>query len=351
MNLIIIKKCMVHLETNLDFWTDGKIAPLDVPIIHADEHSTNYATKGFEGGCTYRRQDNVVIFRPTPRFIRFREKTAKELFLDVKWTPEQLTEITKDLVIRNEAKIKNGEVIRTLFKGEVLEFREPPERWYIRPHVRHCARSLGVYTPPETSVFIYIAPFGRYHGDEIFKNGAILKIVDERRIDSRSLSSEAKLSAHYTIGYKAIAKAKHEDPRVTEVFLPDMWGYLADGSGGNISMIKNGVLYITRRHSALDGIVRQSIVELAKNELNIRVEETDISPKQIYQADEVLITGNAAEVTPVREVDTHTIGDGSMGPYTKKLQNMFFGIVYNNPNQFPNCGKYQHWMEPVYPKS
>jgi branched-chain amino acid aminotransferase len=347
LNLIITKEYMGEIETNLDFWDDGKIAPLDKPSIHADEHSTNYSTEGFEGGCTYRRPDNVVIFRPIPRFVRFREDTAKELFLDVKWTPEELLEVTKDLIRRNEAKIKNGETIRYLFRGEVLEFKEPPERWYIRPHVRHAARSLGVYTPPEPKVFIYVAPFGRYHGDAL-KNGAIVKIVEETRIDPRAFSSAAKGSLFYAVGYKAITKAKMEDPRINEVILPDMWGYVADGSGGNISMIKDRVLYVPRLHSSLNGIVKQSIVELAQNELNMKVKETDISPKQVYQADEVFLTGNAAEITPVKEVDKHLIRDGSVGPYTQKLQGMFFGIVYNDTNLFPNCGKYQHWMEPVY---
>ncbi len=341
---------MVDIVTNLDFWDDGKIASLDVPNIHADEHSTNYATKGFEGGCGIRRPNNVVIFRPIPRFIRFREQTARELFLEVKWSPKELLEVTKDLIRRNEAKIKNGEIIRYTFKGEVVEFKEPPERWYIRPNVRHAARSLGVYTPPETKVFIYVAPFGRYHGDAV-KNGATVKISEETRIDPRAFSSAAKGSLFYAVGYKAIMKAKMEDPNVNEVILPDMWGYVADGSGGNILTIKDGVLYAPRLHSSLNGIVRQSIIELAQKELNMEVKEVDIAPRQLYQSDEVFLTGNAAEVTPVKEVDKHTIRDGSVGPYTKKLQDMFFGIVLNDPNLFPNCGKYQHWMEPVYAQS
>jgi branched-chain amino acid aminotransferase len=350
LNLIIPKEHMVDLVTNLDFWDNGEIVSLDKPIIHADEHSTNYATKGFEGGCTHKRPNNVVIFRPEPRFVRFREDTARELFLDVKWSPEQLLEITKDLIRRNEAKIKSGEIIRYPFRGEVVEYKESPDRWYIRPHVRHAARSLGVYTPPEPKVFIYIAPFGKYHGDAL-KNGAKLKIVEETRIDPRAFSSAAKGSLFYAVGFKAIAKAKKEDPSIDEVILPDMWGYVADGSGGNVSMIKGGVLYVTRLHSSLNGIVKQSIVELAQNELGMKIKETDISPKQIYQADEVFLTGNAAQITPVREIDAHLIGDGLPGPYTRKLQDMFSGIVLNNPNLFPNCSKYQDWMEPVYPES
>ncbi|MDI6826542.1 MAG: aminotransferase class IV [Candidatus Aenigmarchaeota archaeon] len=336
----------VDLKTNLDFWIDGRFAPLDEPCFYADEHFANYGTGGIEGACTYRRPNNVVIFRPIDRFVRFREETAKELFLEVKWTPEELTEITKELIRRNEAKIKSGEVIRTMFRGEVLEFREPPDRWYIRPHVRHRARSLGVYTPPDTGVLIFIEPFDKYHGEEAFKKGAALKIVDERRIDPRSLSSKAKLIPFYTVGYKAAKKAK--EANATEAILLDMWGYVADGSGGSISMIKNGVLYIPRKHSSLDGIVRKSVAQLAKKELGMKVKRTDFSPKQLYEADEVLLTGNAAEVMHVREVDGHLIGDGSIGPYVKQLQNMFFGIVYDDPNLFPNCGKYQHWMEPVY---
>jgi len=339
---------MVDFESNLDLWIDGRWDSLDKPQIYANQHGFNYGTTGFDGGCTYRREgeDDVIIFRPEDRFIRFREQTARELFLNIEQTPEQLTEITKELIRRNEAKLKRGEVIRTLSKGQVLELREFPQRWYVRPVVTHSARSLGVYTPPETGVLIYIEPFGRYHGDDAFKNGLKLKIVEQRRIDPRSLSSKAKLSAHYVIGYKACKAAR--DAGANESILLDMFGYVADGSGGSPCMVKNGVLYFPRGHSSLNGIVRRSMAELARKELKMKVRQIDFSPEQFYRSDEIMMTGNAVEVTHAREVDGHLIGDGSIGPYVKQFQDMFFGTVLNDPNLFPNCEKYQHWCVPVY---
>lgn len=337
-----------NLETNLDFWDDGKILPLDKPTVHADEHSINYSSTGIEGGCTTRRRDKktVIIFRPIDRFNRFVHETTQELHFKIEYTPKYLTKVAKQLIRINEAKINTGQIIRAIFRGEILEFKEPPDRWYVRPVVRNRIRSLGVYDPISIpGVYMFAKPFDKYLGEEAFKNGAVLKITKQRRAHPDSTNHAAKSSFHYHVG--ANARKEAMDVGATEGILRDVYGYIADGSGSSPAMIKGKVLYIPRYHSRLRGIVLESVIELAKNETDLRVKEADISPMKFKTADEVLIAGNAVEVMFARKVDDQLIGDGTIGPYTKQLQNMYFGILQNDPNLFPKCDKYQRWCESV----
>jgi len=196
--------------------------------------------------------------------------------------------------------------------------------------------SEGAATKPSRG-FLY--PFG---GFVI----SILKIVKQRRAHRDSTNHAAKCSFHYHPGRNARKEAIAASAQ--EAIMRDTDGYIADCSGATPAMIKEGVLFIPKYHSRLKGITLESLIELARNETDLKVKEKDMTPEFFKTGEEVLIAGNAVTVIFANQVDDQVIGNGSMGPYVRQFRDMFNGIIRNDPNLFPDCGKYQDWCVPVY---
>jgi branched-chain amino acid aminotransferase len=197
---------------------------------------------------------------------------------------------------------------------------------YIRPLVFIGEGAMGIYAPSNPIHTAVIAwRWGAYLGDEALKNGIRTKVSSFQRHHINVSLAKAKLSGQYT--NSVLAKREAKLAGYDEAILLDTQGYVSEGSGENIFVVRKGVLYTPDLASSiLEGITRDTVLTIAR-ELDIPVVEGRITRDQLWISDEVFLTGTAAEVTPVREVDNRTIGEGTVGPITKKIQARFFDIV------------------------
>ncbi len=289
-------------DTASKIWMDGKMIDWKDANIHALSHVVHYGTSVFEGIRAYNTKNGVAIFRLDEHVKRLFD-SAKIYKIDIPYTQKEIAEVIKETVKENDLK-----------------------SCYIRPVVFRGYGELGV-NPLNCPVNVVIAAWewGSYLGEEGMANGVDIGVSTWRKPAPDTFPTLAKCGANYM--NSQLAKLEAIENGFDEAIMLDYMGYVSEGSGENIFIVENDVLYTpTLSSSNLRGITRDSIITLAE-ELGYKVIEETITRERLYLADEVFFTGTAAEVTPIRSIDHKTIGIGKRGPVAEKIQSTFFDIV------------------------
>jgi branched-chain amino acid aminotransferase len=295
-------------------WLDGHIVKWEDAKIHVLTHALHYGTSIFEGIRAYWTGKDLLIFRLDDHIDRM-FRSAKILGVKVPYTADEVRRA----------------IIETL---RANSFREDV---YIRP-------LLFVSTPTvtldvrmlEVSLAVIAFPFGKYLPPE----GIRAAVVSWRRVSNTMLPVMAKIGGIYVNSVLALVEARNKG--FDEAILMDANGYIAEGSGENVFVVRKGKIYTPPTYaSVLEGITRDTVIKLATDE-GMYVEERPIAREEVYIADEVFLVGTAAEITPVVEIDGRTIGDGKPGPVTKKLAELYAKVVRGQVE------KYLRWVTPVY---
>ena len=293
-------------------WMDGKFVNWDKATVHILTHTLHYGLGIFEGIRCYETSEGPAIFRLDEHIERLFD-SAHIFLIKIPYSKEEI----KDAVIK------------TVRANKIKEC-------YIRPLAYIGYGAMGLY-PKENPVNVSIAvwSWGTYLGDKGLENGIKVKISSFVRNHVNANMARGKVCGYYV--NSQLAKKEAISCGCDEALLLDTEGYVSEGSGENIFIIRNGMLKTTPLTSILEGITRNSIIKIANDE-GIKVREERFTRDEVYIADEAFFTGTAAEVTPIREVDGRTIGKGTPGKITKKLQSIFFDIVRGKNK------KYGSWL-------
>ena len=291
---------------------DGKMVSWDKANVHVLTHTLHYGLGAFEGIRCYNTSKGPAIFRLDEHVERLFQ-TAHIFLIDIPYTREE---------------IKNA-IIKTIKTNKLKEC-------YIRPLVYIGYGAMGLY-PKDNPIKVSIAawPWGAYLGEEGLEKGIRVRVSSFIRHHVNSNMSRGKVCGYYV--NSQLSKKEAITGGFDEGLLLDTEGYVSEGSGENIFIVRSGALKTTPLTSILEGITRDSILTLA-GDLGIPAEEQRFTRDEIYICDEAFFTGTAAEVTPIRELDNRTIGNGKAGPITKKLQSAFFDIVKGKDE------KYESWL-------
>jgi branched-chain amino acid aminotransferase len=301
------------IQTTANIWHNGTLIPWEKAQIHVLSHVVHYGSSVFEGIRCYSQPQASAIFR-LPEHMQRLLDSAKVYRMGLPYSLDQLCTAVVDLVEANDV-----------------------APCYIRPIALRGYGEIGV-NPKGSPIDVYIAnfPWGKYvPGDE----GADVCISSWNRAAPNTLPSLAKAGGGYL--NSQLIRMEAEANGYVEGIALDVNGYLSEGSGENLFVVRNGVLYTTPlTNSVLSGITRDSVLTLARN-LGIPVVEQAMPRELLYIADEAFFTGTAAEVTPIRSVDRILVADGETGPITKQLADEFFGIANGlKPDRFG-------WLTPV----
>ncbi len=293
-------------------WYDGKLVNWRDATTHVLTHTLHYGMGVFEGVRAYKTDQGTAIFRlqdHTDRLFR----SAHILGMKLPFDKETISEAQKTAVRENKL-----------------------ESAYIRPMAFYGSEAMGIAADTlSTHVMCAAWSWGAYMGDEALTKGIRVKTSSFTRHHVNITMCKAKANGNYMNSILAHQEAAQDG--YEEALLLDVDGFVAEGSGENVFIIRNGKLYTPDLTSALEGITRDTIVQLAA-EFGIEVIEKRITRDEVYTADEAFFTGTAAEVTPIRELDNRAIGTGVRGPITEKLQSMYFDIVKGK------SAKHAHWL-------
>jgi len=290
-------------------WFDGKMVPWREAKIHVLTHTLHYGMGVFEGVRAYQTDKGAAIFRlkeHTDRLFR----SAKIMNMPMPFDKETINEATKRAVAENNL-----------------------DSAYIRPMVFYGSEGMGLRAD-NLNVHVIVAAWewGAYLGAESLEKGIRIKTSSYTRHHVNISMCKAKANGQYINSMLALQEALTDG--YDEALLLDVDGFVAEGSGENFFLVRDGIIYTPELTSALEGITRDTIMQLAK-EIGVEIREKRITRDEVYVADEAFFTGSAAEVTPIRELDNRTIGNGSRGPITEKLQSMYFDQVHARRNTFP----------------
>ncbi len=293
-------------------WMDGKFVKWDDANVHVMTHTLHYGLGLFEGIRCYKTPKGPAIFRLDEHVKRLFQ-SAHIFLMDIPFT---------------EAEIKKA-IIDTVKINKLQEC-------YIRPLVYIGYGAMGLY-PKGNPVRVAISawPWGAYLGDEGMEKGIKVKVSSYIRNHVNSNMSRGKICGYYV--NSQIAKKEAITAGYDEALLLDTEGYVSEGSGENIFIVRNGILKTTPLTSILEGITRDSIITIARDS-GIVTKEEKFTRDEVYICDEAFFTGTAAEVTPIRELDGRAIGEGKRGKITKKLQTIFFDAVKGRKK------KYESWL-------
>jgi branched-chain amino acid aminotransferase len=296
-------------------WKDGKLVDWRDANLHMLTHSLHYGMAVFEGVRAYKTVDGTAIFRLREHTQRL-FNSAKIFQMAIPFDMETLIEAQKEVVRANQL-----------------------ESCYLRPLVWIGSEKMGVSARGNTiHVGIAAWPWGAYLGEEGLQRGIRVKTSSFTRHHVNVSMVRAKASGYYINSILANQEVTTEG--YDEALLLDTDGYVSEGAGENVFLIRNGKIYTPDLASCLDGITRDAVLTMARD-LGIDVIEKRITRDELYCADEAFFTGTAAEITPIRELDNRQIGIGSRGPVTEKLQSLFFDVVAGKAPQ------YQHWLTRV----
>ncbi|MEZ8010664.1 branched-chain amino acid transaminase [Vibrio sp. FF59] len=300
-------------------WFNGEMVPWAEANVHVLTHAMHYGTSVFEGVRCYNTPKGPVIFRH-PEHARRLKDSAKIYRFPIPYTEEEIMEATRETLRQN--KLQSAYIRPLGFVGNV---------------------GLGVCPPENTEMDLIIAafPWGSYLGEEALENGVDAMISSWNRAAPNTIPTAAKAGGNYLSSLLVGGEARRHG--YDEGIALSVDGYLSEGAGENIFVVRNGVLSTPPATSAiLPGITRDSIMTLAKD-MGYEIREENIAREALYLADEVFMTGTAAEIVPVRSVDTITVGEGKRGPITEKVQAAYFGLF--NGTTEDKWG----WLDYVYP--
>ncbi|MGN6106890.1 MAG: branched-chain amino acid transaminase [Kofleriaceae bacterium] len=295
-------------------WIDGQLLPWDNATDHLLAHTMHYGVGAFEGIRAYQRSDGrTVIFRLREHIERLLESAAI-CTMDVPFTRDQLMAAC-------------GEVVRS----------NRMTSCYLRPlvYLGYGALGLGSFEPPvRTMVACY--EWGAYLGEEGLKKGIKCMISSITRSNGNAVMNKGKICGQYVSS--VLAKRMAIKSGFDEALMLDPQGYVAEGTGENIFVVKKDVVRTPPTSAAiLAGITRDTTIQLLR-EQGVEVREEPIARDELYVADEVFLTGTAAEITPVRDIDHRKIGRGEAGPVTRRVQEAFFSVVKGSDT------KHDHWL-------
>lgn len=291
---------MVH-ETK-KIWMDGRFVPWKEATVHVLTHSLHYGLGVFEGIRCYKGEQGSAIFRLKEHVDRL-FGSAHIVQLEIPFSPAEISQAIIETVKLNRL-----------------------EECYIRPIVFIGYGEMGLFVeknPIQVSIAAW--PWGTYLGEEGVQNGIRAKISSLSRHHVNISFVRAKITGNYS--NSILAKREVKESGFDEAILLDTDGYVAEGPGENIFMVRGGVLKTTPLTSILEGITRNTILDLAKD-LGIPTLQERFTRDELYLADEAFFTGTAAEVTPIREVDSRIIGEGRPGAITKSLQGLYFDLIH-----------------------
>lgn len=306
------------LQATEKIWMNGSFVKWDDARVHILTHSLHYGTGVFEGIRCYKADSGSAVFR-LPEHVNRLFESAHILQLDMPYSRETVAEA----------------ILETIRVNKI-------DACYIRPLAYIGYGAMGVF-PKDNPIDVSIAvwPWGSYLGEEGINNGIRVKISSFCRFHVNATMVRSKTTANYA--NSLLAKREALKNGYDEALLLDTDGYVAEGSGENVFMVRKGVLKTPPLTSILEGITRETIIQLAADR-GIRLVEERFTRDELYIADEAFFTGTAAEITPIREVDDRTIGTGKPGPVTKELQSAFFEIVHGRDS------KHSDWLTPVHSK-
>ncbi len=296
-------------------WMDGEFVPWRDAKIHVLTHSLHYGMGVFEGVRAYKTASGPAIFRLKEHTQRLLN-SAKIFQMKVPFDAATLEQVQREVVKRNNL-----------------------ESCYIRPIIWIGSEKLGIGARDnKIHVSVSAWAWGAYLGEEGLTKGIRVKTSSFSRHHVNVSLVRAKASGYYI--NSILANQEVTIHGYDEALLLDTDGYVSEGSGENVFIVKNGKLYTPDLASCLDGITRDAVIAMARD-LGIEVIEKRITRDEMYCADEAFFTGTAAEITPIRELDDRPIGAGQRGPITEKLQGLFFDTVAGKASQ------YRHWIYPV----
>lgn len=295
-------------------WMNGSLVDWADAKVHVLSHALHYGSSVFEGIRAYDAEGGTAVFRLDDHLARL-ERSAAQYFMEIPFPREELRQAVHAVISSNSL-----------------------GACYIRPIVLRGYGVMGLF-PLEAPVDVGIAAWfwGAYLGEDGLKNGIDAKVSTWRRIGNNTIPATAKAGGQYL--NSILAKIETQKAGYAEAILLNEQGMVADGSGENIFVVKAGTI-VTPPMSAsiLEGITRSSIMEIARAE-GYDVVERDIARAELYQADEVFVTGTAAEVCPIRSVDDHVIGPP--GPITRRLQDIFDAAIHGRDP------RWVHWLDYV----
>ena len=282
-------------------WYDGELVPWRNATTHVLTHTLHYGMGVFEGVRAYDTPDGTAIFRLQAHTDRLFD-SAHIMGMKIPFSKDEINEATRAAVRENNL-----------------------ESAYIRPMVFYGSEAMGLRACGlKVQVIVAAWSWGAYMGDEALQVGIKVRTSSFTRHHVNISMTRAKANGNYINSMLALQEAISGG--ADEAMLLDTEGYVAEGSGENIFLVRNGVIYTPEVTSCLNGITRNTILTLAA-EHGIQVVEKRITRDEVYIADEAFFTGTAAEVTPIREVDGRQIGAGRRGPVTEKLQTAYFDLV------------------------
>jgi branched-chain amino acid aminotransferase len=296
---------------------NGELVPFEDAKVHVLTHALHYGTSVFEGVRAYEMPDGgSAVFRHQDHIDRL-FRSAGLYHMDVGYTKEQIRQATFDVITASGLK-----------------------SCYIRPLIYRGAGPMCLY-PLDCPVDVMIAvwEWGAYLGDEGKISGVRAAVSSWRRISSDALIPTAKAGGQYL--NSVLAKIEADMAGYEEAILLDSRGYVCEGTGENLFVVKDGRVFTPGfANDILEGINRQATIEILRDQ-GYEVVERDIARGELYRADEIFMTGTAAELTPIREVDNHAVGDGTRGPITTEIQAIFEDALHGRSE------RYADWLDKV----
>jgi len=298
-------------------WMNGELVPSEDAKVGVLTHALHYGTSVFEGVRAYETPDGgTAVFRHADHIDRL-FRSARLYHMEIPFSKEEIRQATFETIARNELK-----------------------SCYIRPLVYRGAGPMGLY-PLDCPVEVMIAvwEWGAYLGDEGKVSGVRAKVSSWRRIPSDSLIPTAKAGGQYL--NSVLAKIEADKSGYDEAILLDTRGYVCEGTGENLFLVKDGKVATPGfANDILEGINRAAAIEILRDQ-GYEVVERDIARGELYRADEIFMTGTAAELTPIREVDELPVGDGTRGPVTAEVQAIFEDALHGRSE------RYSRWLDRV----
>jgi branched-chain amino acid aminotransferase len=288
-------------------WMNGEIVRWEDARVHVLTHALHYGSGVFEGIRAYETERGTAVFRHQDHLARL-QNSAELYYMDLPFSTEKLREATHELIRRNNLR-----------------------SCYIRPIAFRGYGEMGLF-PLNTPVEVVIAvwPWGAYLGEEGQKHGIRAKVASWRRMSTESFIPEAKASGQYL--NSILAKIESAKAGYDEAILLDQHGHVSEGSGENIFVVSDGKIATPHPTSSiLDGITARSVKQIAAD-LGIEVAERHVARGELYAADEVFLTGTAAEIVPVREIDDHRLGEP--GELTQAIQKRFFEAIKGQREEY-----------------
>jgi len=310
------------LKTSKLIWHDGSLVPWEQATVHVLTHALHYGSSVFEGIRVYKGTEGLVGLRLTDH-IRRMFNSAKIYFLSIPYSVDELVAGCKDVVLEN-----------ALFDGA-----------YVRPVAYRGYGEMGVAGDPDEPARCSIAAWewGSYLGEHGLESGVDVCISSWQRVAPNTVPTMAKAGGNYLSSALVTLEARRLG--FAEGIALSSEGYVSEGAGENLFLVQDGTLYTPPiSASILAGLTRDMVIKLAGS-LGLTVREQNIPREMLYIADEVFLTGTAAEITPVRSVDRNPVGSGTRGPLTQQLQERFFGLFDGStPDQWG-------WLELIEPAS